>query len=230
MVRHAVFHALFLVLFLPSSLLLQNYASADSTLAWYEYTIKDQSNGTSGETYFHVVRYCTHGGRCGEDWYPVSGKAVPWSDTVPSGLGKNYSEYCAMSTAIWEYFQNTGITPQDIRLQQFTDVGHDYGSPTNTKIETDFFVVLESPKYNSTMTLLGFYAVDSRYEHYSEPLLDCTSTSPTVEKQLELTREQMTATPHNEYSPASTPEFPFAIPVLLASIMSLIVFYRLKSK
>ncbi len=80
------------------------------------------------------------------------------------------------------------------------------------------------------MMNLGFYVVDSRYEHYSEPLLDCTSASPTVEKQLELIREQMTVIQHNGYSSVSTPEFPFAIPVLLVGTMSLIVFYRIKSK
>jgi len=153
------------------SFLGSSYASADSSPIWYRYTI-EQSNDTSGMIYSHIVMESSGTGKS----YPVSGKAVPWSNTIPSNLSDNHIEYCAMSTAIKEYFQNLGITPDDIRFNQFVDVGHDYGSPTNTKIETDFFVVLESAKYNSTMMNLGFYMVDSRYELNSQSLLDCNNT------------------------------------------------------
>ena len=139
-----------------------SYASTDSSSIWYRYTVLEQSNGTSGETYFHVVDKLTNGGLfVTTESYPVSGKAVPWSNTVPPNLGDNHTEYCAMSTAIREYFQNLGIIPHDIRFNQFVNVGHDYGSPTNTQIETDFFVVLGSVKYNSTMMNSGFYMADS---------------------------------------------------------------------
>jgi len=154
------------------SFLGSSYASTDSSPIWYRYTV-EQYNETSGMIYSHIIMDESSG--TGQS-YPVSGKAVPWSNTVPSNLSDNHIEYCAMSTAIKEYFQNLGIIPDDIRFNQFVDVGHDYGSPTNTKIETDFFVVLESAKYNSTMMNLGFYMVDSRYELNSQSLLDCNNT------------------------------------------------------
>jgi len=160
------------------SFLGSSYANTDSSSIWYRYTILEQSNGTSGETYSHVImKYLDRYGTSGtEESYPVTGKAVPWSNTVPPNLSDNHIEYCAMSTAIKEYFQNLGIIPDDIRFNQFADIGHDYSSPTNTKIETDFFVVLGSTKYNSTMMNLGFYMVDSRYELNSQSLLDCNNT------------------------------------------------------
>ncbi len=150
--------------------------------------------------------------------YPVSGKAVPWSNTVPPNLGDNHTEYCAMSTAIREYFQNLGIIPHDIRFNQFVNVGHDYGSPTNTQIETDFFVVLGSVKYNSTMMNSGFYMADSRYEHDSQSLLDCNSTSP-IHTDIESGNASRTL---------MVPEFPLTVPVLLIGIVSVIGFYRMR--
>ena len=158
------------------SFLGSSYASTDPSPTWYRYTI-EQSNGTSGMIYSHIVmkfREADESSGTGES-YPVSGKAVPWSNTVPSNLSDNHTEYCAMSAAIREYFQNLDIIPQDIRFNQFVDVGHDYGNPANTKIETDFFVVLGSTKYNSTMINSGFYMVDSRYELNSQSLLDCNN-------------------------------------------------------
>ncbi len=185
-----------------------SYASTDSSSIWYRYTILEQSNGTSGETYSHVImKY-----EGSEESYPVSGKPVPWSNTVPPNLGDNHTEYCAMGTAIREYFQNLGIIPHDIRFNQFANVGHNYGSPTNTQIETDFFVVLGSAKYNSTMMNSGFYMADSRYEHDSQSLLDCNSTSP-IHTDMEGGNASRTST---------VPEFPFAIPVLLIGIVSVI--------
>lgn len=197
-----------------------SYAHADSSPTWYRYTILDQSNGTSGETYFHIVMQYTSADESSgsEKSYPVSGKAVPWSDTVPPNLGDNHTEYCAMSTAIRGYFQNLGITPQDIRLWQFVDVGHNYGNPENTKYETDFFVVLGSPKYNSTMMNLGFYMADSRYEHYSQSLLDCNSTS-----QIHTNTEG-----GNTDQVYTVPEFPFVVLVLLTGIMTLIIVHKIK--
>ena len=152
------------------SFLGSSYASTDSSPIWYRYTV-EQYNETSGMIYSHIVMESSGT----EKSYPVSGKAVPWSNTVPSNLSDNHTEYCAMSTAIKEYFQNLDIIPQDIRFNQFVDVGHDYGNPANTKIETDFFVVLGSIKYNSTMINSGFYMVDSRYELNSQSLLDCNN-------------------------------------------------------
>ena len=154
------------------SFLGSSYASTDSSPIWYRYTV-EQYNETSGMIYSHIVMDESSG--TGKS-YPVSGKAVPWSNTVPSNLSDNNTEYCAMSTAMKEYFQNLDIIPQDIRFNQFVDVGHDYGNPSNTKIETDFFVVLGSAKYNSTMINSGFYMVDSRYELNSQSLLDCNNT------------------------------------------------------
>jgi len=153
------------------SFLGSSYASTNSSPVWYRYTV-EQYNETSGMIYSHIIMDESSG--TGKS-YPVSGKAVPWSNTVPSNLSDNHTEYCAMSTAIKEYFQNLGIIPQDIRFNQFVDVGHDYGNPANTKIETDFFVVLGSTKYNSTMINSGFYMVDSRYELNSQSLLDCNN-------------------------------------------------------
>jgi hypothetical protein len=152
-----------------------SYASTDSSI-WYRYTIQEQSNGTSGETYSHMVDIPKAEGFVTTEGYPVSGNAVPWSNTVPPNLSGNHTEYCAMSTAIRQYFQNLGIIPNDIRFNQYVNVGHDYGSPTNTHVETDFFVVLGSTKYNSTMMNLGFYMADSRYELNSQSLLDCNNT------------------------------------------------------
>jgi len=196
-----------------------SYASTDSSPMWYRYTILEQSNGTSGETYSHVImKYGGSDESSGtEESYPVSGKAVPWSNTVPSNLSDNHIEYCAMSTAIKEYFQNLGIIPHDIRFNQFANVGHNYGSPTNTQIETDFFVVLGSTKYNSTMMNSGFYMADSRYEQQSQSLLDCNSTSP-IHADMEGGNASRTST---------VPEFQFAVPIFLASIASLLVFYRI---
>ena len=154
------------------SFLGSSYASTDSSPIWYRYTV-EQYNETSGMIYSHIIMDESSG--TGKS-YPVSGKAVPWSNTVPSNLSDNHTEYCAMSTAIKEYFQNLGIIPQDMRFNQFVDVGHDYGNPANTKIETDFFVVLGSTKYNSTMINSGFYLVDSRYELNSQSLLGCNNT------------------------------------------------------
>ena len=153
------------------SFLGSSYASTDSSPIWYQYTV-EQYNETSGMIYSHIVMESSGT----EESYPVSGKAVPWSNSVPSNLSDNHTEYCAMSAAIKEYFQNLDIIPQDIRFNQFVDVGHDYGNPANTKIETDFFVVLGSTKYNSTMINSGFYMVDSRYELNSQSLLDCNNT------------------------------------------------------
>jgi hypothetical protein len=153
------------------SFLGSSYASTDSSPIWYRYTV-EQYNETSSMIYSHIVMESSGT----EESYPVSGKAVPWSNTVPSNLSDNHTEYCAMSTAIKEYFQNLDIIPQDIRFNQFVDVGHDYGNPANTKIETDFFVVLGSTKYNSTMINSGFYMVDSSYELNSQSLLDCNNT------------------------------------------------------
>ena len=215
------------------SLIGSSYASADSSPMWYRYTI-EQSNGTSGETYSHVVTKSNDGGLSfTTEWYPVSGKAVPWSNTVPANLSDNYTEYCAMSTAIREYFQNLDIIPHDIRFNQFVDVGHNYGSPTNTHIETDFFVVLGSTKYNSTMMNLGFDVVDSRYEQYSQSLLDCNSTSPIHTNSF--AAENKTGTwqfdgnkwVFTEQNTMTVPEFPFAVPVMLIGTISTIVFYRM---
>ncbi|NHH97201.1 hypothetical protein DYY66_2480 [Candidatus Nitrosotalea sp. FS] len=153
------------------SFLGSSYASTDSSSIWYRYTV-EQYNDTSGEIYSHIVMDESSG--TGQS-YPVSGKAVPWSNTVPSNLSDNHTEYCAMSAAIKAYFQNLGIIPDDMRFNQLVDVGHDYGNINNTKIETDFFVVLGSAKYNSTMINSGFYMVDSRYEVGSQSLLDCNN-------------------------------------------------------
>lgn len=198
------------------SFLGSSYASTGSSPMWYRYTV-EQYNGTSGEIYSHVVDI-SHGSSITTESYLVSGKAVPWSDTVPSNLSDNPAEYCAMSTAIREYFQNLDIIPQDIRFNQFVDVGHDYGNPENTKIETDFFVVLGSTKYNSTMINSGFYMVDSRYELNSQSLLDCNSTSP-IPTDMQGGNTSRTS---------MVPEFPFAFPVLMIGIVSVIGFYRMR--
>jgi len=203
-----------------------SYASTDSSPIWYRYTIQEQSNGTSGETYSHIVMKFKDAEESSgsEESYPVSGKAVPWSNTVPSNLSDNYTEYCAMSTSIREYFQNLGIIPQDIRFRQFVDVGHNYGNPTNDHIETDFFVVLGSTKYNSTMVNSGFYMADSRYEQYSQSLLDCNSTSPDIQEQLQLFKERTMK------STNPVPEFPFVVPIMFVGFVSVIASYKIFRK
>ncbi len=220
--NHPIFYHLFLASILLSTLLLQNYASADSSPVWYRYTVQEQeqNNGTLSGTYFHIIMLYTSADESSgsEKSYPVSGKPVPWSDTVPQNLVDNHTEYCTMSTAIKEYFQNLDITPQDIRLWQFTDVGDDYGSSTNTKYETDFFIVLESSKYNSTMMNSGFYMADSRYEYESQSILDCNSTS----------QIQNNTGDVNVAHTSTVPEFPLASIILVSGITSVIIMYKIK--
>jgi subtilase family serine protease len=180
-------------------------------------------SGTTYSSLFHDIssgdnKYHVNGYQAGVGWDPVTGLGTPIADKLAATFMSDFSISTSASSLTIQQGSSGSSTVTVTSLNGFNSAVTLFVTGAPTGITASFSTNPLTPSSGGSTTALSVNASSSTSSGNYTLKVSGTSGSLSHSTSVLLTVSR------------SIPEFPFAIPILVTGIISLLVFYRMKSK